>query len=69
MASKNYQTTTMMLGQREIKAINDLAMKNLKLTGNFSRSEAARQLINAGAEAMKNVQNPQHTGNSGSTRN
>ena len=69
MPAKNYQTTTMMLSNKELKAINDLAMKNLKKTGSYSRSEAARQLINAGAEALKNVQNPQHTANSGSDRN
>lgn len=69
MPSKNYQTTTMMLSPKELKAINDLALKNLKKTGNFSRSEAARQLINAGAEALKNVQNTERTGNSESTRN
>ena len=69
MPAKNYQTTTMMLSNKELKAINDLAMKNLKKTGNYSKSEAARQLINAGAEALKNVQNSQHTPNSGSDRN
>lgn len=69
MPAKNYQTTTMMLSNKELKAINDLAMKNLKKTGNYSKSEAARQLINAGAEALKNVQNSQHTANSGSDRN
>lgn len=57
MPAKNYQTTTMMLSQKELKAINDLAMKNLKKTGSYSRSEAARQLINAGAEALRNAQN------------
>lgn len=57
MPAKNYQTTTMMLSQKELKAINDLAMRNLKKTGSYSRSEAARQLINAGAEALKNAQN------------
>lgn len=62
MPAKNYQTTTMMLSPKELKAINDLAMKNLKKTGNYSRSEAARQLINAGAEALKNVGNSQRTG-------
>ena len=62
MPAKNYQTTTMMLSPKELKAINDLAMKNLKKTGNYSRSEAARQLINAGAEALKNVGNAQRTG-------
>lgn len=62
MPAKNYQTTTMMLSPKELKAINDLAMKNLKKTGNYSRSEAARQLINAGAEALKNVGNNQRTG-------
>ena len=38
MPAKNYQTTTMMLSQKELKAINDLAMKNLKKTGSYSRS-------------------------------
>ncbi len=69
MPAKNYQTTTMMLSQKELKAINDLAMKNLKKTGNYSRSEAARQLINAGAEALKNVRNIDHTGSFESTGN
>lgn len=61
MRAKNYQTTTVTLSQKELKAINDLAMKNLKKTGTFSRSEAARQLINAGAEALKNAQNSNGT--------
>jgi hypothetical protein len=61
MRAKNYQTTTVTLSQKELKAINDLAMKNLKKTGTFSRSEAARQLINAGSEALKNAQNSNGT--------
>lgn len=69
MPSKNYQTTTMMLSQKELKAINDLAMKLLKQTGTYSKSEATRQLINAGAEALKNVRNVQRTGNSEDDRN
>lgn len=69
MPAKNYQTTTMMLSQKELKAINDLAMKNLKKTGNYSRSEAARQLINAGAEALKNVQNCNSTRSGEGARN
>ena len=55
MRTKNFQTTTMTLSQKELKAISDLAMKNFKKTGSYSRSEAARQLINAGAEALKNA--------------
>ena len=69
MPARNYQTVTMMLSQKELKVINDLAMKNLKKTGNYSKSEAVRQLINAGAEALKNVQNTERTGNSGNARN
>ena len=59
----------MMLSQKELKAINDLAMKNLKKTGTFSRSEAARQLINAGAEALKNVQTSNGTRSGEGARN
>lgn len=69
MPAKNYTTTTMMLSTKELKAINDLAMKNLKKTGRFSRSEAIRQLINAGAEALKNVRNTEHTGSGENARN
>lgn len=69
MPAKNYTTTTMMLSQKELKAINDLAMKNLKKTGSYSRSEAARQLINAGAEALKNVRNNERTGSGEDARN
>lgn len=69
MPSKNYQTTTMMLSQKELKAINDLAMRLLKQTGTYSKSEAARQLINAGAEALKNVRNVQHTRSGEDARN
>jgi trimethylamine:corrinoid methyltransferase-like protein len=69
MPAKNYQTATIMLSQKELKAINDLAMKNLKKTGSFSRSEAARQLINAGAEALKNVRNTDNAGSGESARN
>jgi hypothetical protein len=69
MPAKNYQTTTMMLSPKELKAINDLAMKNLKKTGSYSRSEAARQLINAGAEALKNAQNGNGTRSGEGARN
>ena len=69
MPAKNYQTTTMMLSPKELKAINDLAMKNLKKTGNYSRSEAARQLINAGAESLKNAQNSNGTRSGEGARN
>lgn len=69
MRAKNYQTTTITLSQKELKAINDLAMKNLKKTGAFSRSEAARQLINAGAEAMRNAQNSNSTRSGEGARN
>ena len=69
MPAKNYQTTTVTLSQKELKAINDLAMKNLKKTGTFSRSEAARQLINAGSEALKNAQNSNGTRSGEGARN
>ena len=69
MRAKNYQTTTVTLSQKELKAINDLAMKNLKKTGTFSRSEAARQLINAGSEALKNAQNSNGTRSGENARN
>lgn len=69
MRAKNYQTTTVTLSQKELKAINDLAMKNLKKTGTFSRSEAARQLINAGAEALRNAQNSNGTRSGEGARN
>ena len=69
MRAKNYQTTTITLSQKELKAINDLAMKNLKKTGAFSRSEAARQLINAGAEALRNAQNSNGTRSGEGARN
>jgi metal-responsive CopG/Arc/MetJ family transcriptional regulator len=69
MRAKNYQTTTVTLSQKELKAINDLAMKNLKKTGTFSRSEATRQLINAGAEALRNAQNSNGTRSGENARN
>ena len=46
--------------EQEEKAVNDLAIQMLKETGKYSKSSAARRLIQIGAEAMKkkgNVRN------------
>lgn len=52
IATKNGKTVCIVLFPKQEKIINDLAMEILKKTGTFSKSEAARQLIDAGAKAL-----------------
>ena len=49
---KNGAGTNIVLQPQDQKIIENLAMKILKETGRYSKSEAARRLIRAGAEVL-----------------
>ena len=57
ITAKNGKTICIVLNPKEEKIVNDLAMELLKKTGKFSKSEAARQLITAGAKALSKETN------------
>ena len=51
--AKYGKTTCLILNPTEQKIVDVVALEILKKTGRFSKSEAIRQLINAGAKEMK----------------
>lgn len=52
ISAKTGKTICIVLNPKEEQIVNELAMELLKKTGKFSKSEAARQLIVAGAKTL-----------------
>lgn len=49
---KNMEMMTIIVTKEIREFIENLAMENLEKTGKYSKAEAARQLITAGAKAL-----------------